>query len=332
MAKESLGERIWYKHWPSQVRKCLDYSDASLADILRESAEKNGDRTAIIFMDTSITYKELWDMVKRMAKGLTDLGLKKGDVCAIMLPNSYQYVVAYYACQLLGIIVTPMNPTYKALEIRHQLKDSGAKALVVIDIFFQEAQEGIRDTHVEIIIGTNIVDLCGFSGIKIFLGKLLKKIPTGDMPPDSKKFTDLLKSEPDPPAVEIDPDDVAVLQYTAGTTGLPKGAMLTHRNLVSNAAQCDAWLWKQDSVMGIVGVLPLFHAYAMSLVMNLAIRIGGFQLLFPRAPADLSELFAAIEKYSKEGGLIMPGVALLFNKMNNHLKNSQVRLLLRGTA
>jgi len=337
MAKESLGERIWYKHWPSQVRKCLDYSDASLADILRESAEKNGDRTAIIFMDTSITYKELWDMVKRMAKGLTDLGLKKGDVCAIMLPNSYQYVVAYYACQLLGIIVTPMNPTYKALEIRHQLKDSGAKALVVIDIFFQEAQEGIRDTHVEIIIGTNIVDLCGFSGIKIFLGKLLKKIPTGDMPPDSKKFTDLLKSEPDPPAVEIDPDDVAVLQYTAGTTGLPKGAMLTHRNLVSNAAQCDAWLWKQDSVMGIVGVLPLFHAYAMSLVMNLAIRIGGFQLLFPRAPADLSELFAAIEKYSKEGGLIMPGVALLFNKMNNHPKVRQydlsgLRMAVSGAA
>jgi long-chain acyl-CoA synthetase len=326
MAKESLGERIWYKHWPSQVRKCLDYSDASLADILRETAEKNGDNTAIIFLDTSITYKELWDSVQRMARGLADLGLKKGDVCAMMLPNSYQYVITFYACGLLGIMVTPINPTYKALEIRHQLKDSEAKALVVLDSVFQEAQEGIKDTHVEIIIGTNVVDLCGFSGIKVFLGKLLKKIPTGEMSPDSKKFTDLLKSEPDPPAVEIYPDDVAVLQYTAGTTGLPKGAMLTHGSLASSAAQCDEWLWKKDDSTGIVGVLPLFHVFAMTVVMNLAIRIGGFQLLFPRPPSDMTELFSAIEKYSEKGGLIMPGVALLFNKINNHPKAGDYNL------
>jgi long-chain acyl-CoA synthetase len=111
---------------------------------------------------------------------------------------------------------------------------------------------------------------------------------------------------------------VAVLQYTGGTTGLPKGAMLTHRNLVANAAQCDAWLWKKDDTTGIIGVLPLFHAFGMTVVMNLAIRIGGFQLLFPKVPADYSELFAEIEKYSERGGMIMPGVALLFNKINNH--------------
>ncbi len=320
MTKQSLGDRSWYKYWPSQVRKCLDYPDESLAGILRESAEKNRDKTAIIFLDTSITYGKLWDMVQRMAKSLTDLGLKKGDVCAIMLPNSYQFVVSYYACQLIGVIVTTINPTYKALEIRHQLKDSGAKALIVLDAVYEEAGEGLKETGVKTVIGTNIVDLCGFSCIKVFLGKLLKKIPTGEMPLKTIKFKDLLKSDPNPPEVKISPEDIAVLQYTGGTTGLPKGAMLTHLNLISNAAQCDAWLFKKEDSNGLVGVLPLFHAFAMTVVMNLTIRIGGFQLLFPRPPSDMTELFRAIEKYSKNSGLIMPGVALLFNKINNHSK------------
>jgi long-chain acyl-CoA synthetase len=288
--------------------------------MLRESAEKYGDRSAIFFLGAAVTYNQLWDMVRRMARGLSDLGMKKGDVCALMLPNSIQYVVSYYACQLIGVTVTAVNPTYKSLEIKHQLEDSGAKALIVLDAVYEEAGQGIKGTGVETVIGTNVVDLCGFSGFKIFLGKLLKKIPTGQLPNQALKFADLLKADPDPPKVEIDPEEVAVLQYTGGTTGLPKGAMLTHRNLVSNAAQCDAWLWKQDKITGIVGVLPLFHAFAMTVVMNLSIRLGGFQLLFPRPPADLAELFSAIEKYSKEGGLIMPGVALLFNKMNNHPK------------
>jgi len=326
MAKESLGDRIWYKKWPSQVSKCLDYPDYTLADMLRESAENYGDRSAIFFLGATVTYKQLWDMVRRLAKGLADLGLRKGDVCALMLPNSIQYVVSFYACQILGITVTALNPTYKSLEIRHQLEDSGAKALIVLDVVYKEAGEGIKGTNIETVIGTNIVDLCGFSGLKVFLGKLLKKIPTGHLPPESLRLLDIMRADPDPPRVEIDPEEVAVLQYTAGTTGLPKGAMLTHRNLVSNAAQCDAWLWKQDKVTGIVGVLPLFHAFAMTVVMNLAIRIGGFQVLFPRPPSDQSETFAAIEKYSKEGGLIMPGVALLFNKMNNHPKAGQYDL------
>jgi long-chain acyl-CoA synthetase len=265
-------------------------------------------------------------MVQRFAKGLSEQGLKKGDVCALMLPNSIQFVVSYYACQLLGVTITAINPTYKSLEIKHQLEDSNAKALIVLDAVFAEAGEGLKGTDVQTIITTNVVDLCGFSGLKVFLGKLLKKIPTGKVPPESLKLSDLIKADPDPPGVEIDPDDVAILQYTGGTTGLPKGAMLTHRNMVSNAAQCDAWLWKKDDSTGIIGVLPLFHAFAMTVVMNLSIRIGGFQLLFPRPPSDMAELFAAIEKYSEKGGLIMPGVALLFNKINNHPKAGEYNL------
>ncbi|MBW1801706.1 MAG: AMP-binding protein, partial [Deltaproteobacteria bacterium] len=320
MAKESLGERIWYKNWPSQVPKCLDYPDGTLADFLKESAGKYGDRMAVSFLGASITYNQLWDMVRRMATGLSRLGLDKGDVCALMLPNSIQFVVSYYACQLIGVSVTAINPTYKSLEIQHQLNDSDARALIVLDAVFEEAGEGIKGTAVKTVIGPTIVALCGFSKLKIFLGKRLKKIPTGELPPDALQMTDLLQNEPDPPEVRTAPDDVAVLQYTGGTTGLPKGAMLTHRNVVANAVQCDAWLWKKDDTMGIIGVLPLFHSFAMTTVMNTAIRIGGFQLLLPRPPADMAELCALIQKFSSEGGLIMPGVAVLFNKINTHPK------------
>ena len=313
-------DKIWHKHWPLQVDKNLDYPDLTLAEILKETAKKYSDKKAIIFLDTSMSYSDLWDKVKRMAKGISDLGLKKGDVCALILPNSYQFVISFYACQLLGVTVTTINPTYKSLEVQHQLKDSSAKAVIVLDAIFKEVEQGIEGAGIKTIIGTNIVDICGFSKIKIFLGTLLKKIPKGTLPSESIKFTELLKSDPSPPDVEMSPDDVAVLQYTGGTTGLPKGAMLTHKNLVANAAQCDAWLWKREETTGIVGVLPLFHAFAMTVVMNLSIRLGGFQLLFPKPPADMTELFEAVEKYSQNAGLIMPGVAILFNKINNHPK------------
>ncbi|MBW1668389.1 MAG: long-chain fatty acid--CoA ligase [Deltaproteobacteria bacterium] len=320
MAKESLGERIWYKYWPPQVPKCLDYPDCTLAEFLREAAGKYGSRPAVFFLDAQVTYSQLWEMVQRLAASLAGLGLKKGDVCAIMLPNSIQFVFSFYACQLIGVTTTAINPTYKALEIQHQLNDSGSKALIVLDAVFEEAGKALKETGVDMVIGTNVVDLCGFSSLKVLLGKLVKKIPTGDLPADCLKLTDLLKTESKPPAVDVDPDEVAVLQYTGGTTGLPKGAMLTHRNVVSNAVMCDAWLCKKDPSMGIVGVLPLFHSFGMTTVMNTAIRTGAFQLLFPKPPADTAELCAAIEKYSAKGGLIMPGVAVLFNKINTHPK------------
>ena len=321
MSERSLGDRDWYRHWPGQVPKCLDYPDCSLADFLRETTSRAGSQVAINFLDSTVTYNQLWELVRRLATALSRLGLKKGDVCALMLPNSHQYVVSYYACHLLGVTVSAINPTYKALEIQHQLKDSGAKALIVLDAVSEEARQGLAGTPVEHVIGTNVVDLCGFSAIKRMLGKLLKKIPTGELPDGAFTFNELIKTDPSPPSVEIDAEnDIAVLQYTGGTTGLPKGAMLTHRNVVANAVQCAAWLWKHEPGMGIIGVLPLFHSYAMTTVMNVSIHLGGFQLLFPRPPADMSDLFAAIQKYGSQGGFIMPGVALLFNRINTHPK------------
>jgi long-chain acyl-CoA synthetase len=319
MSKD-LGDRPWYGDWPEGVPKIVDIPEVGLGDLLRETAQKNPERKAIIFLDSVITYKQLDDYVDRFATALHNLGLKKGDVVAMMLPNSYQFVITFFACQRLGVTATAINPTYKPLEIKHQLNDSGAKAFVCLDSVFEAPAKILSETKVQHLIGTNVVDLCGFSPIKVMLGKLLKKIPSGQMPSNTIQFKDMLKTEPNPPQVSIDPaNDLAVLQYTGGTTGTPKGAMLTARNLVANAIQLQAWLGEQGEVEngGFVGVLPLFHVFAMTCVMTIAVTTGSFQLLFPQPPANMREWAAELEKWGKGSQLVMAGVAVLYNKINN---------------
>lgn len=319
MAEQSLGERAWYGDWPVGVPKMIDFPKIGLGELLRQTAQRYPDEKAIVFLDSVMTYRRLDDLVDRLATSLHRLGLVKGDVVALMLPNSHQFVVAFYACQRLGITVTAINPTYKPMEIKHQLNDSGAKAFVVLDAVYAEAGKVLAETKVKHLIGTNIVDLCGFSGLKVLLGKLLKKIPSGELPPHALKLTDLLKVAPDVPKVAVDAaEDLAVLQYTGGTTGTPKGAMLTALNLVSNSLSGQAWIGSDfPREGGWVGVLPLFHVFAMTCVMNIAVATGGFMLLFPRPPENLHDWAKALEKWGRGTQLCMAGVAVLFNKINN---------------
>ncbi|OGP61658.1 MAG: hypothetical protein A2V65_04165 [Deltaproteobacteria bacterium RBG_13_49_15] len=314
-----MGDRPWYGDWPQGVSKMIDLPDYGLADMLRQTARRYPDDKAIVFLGSMITYRRLEDLVDRLSTAFHRMGLRKGDVVAMMLPNSHQFVVVFYACQRLGITVTAINPTYKPMEIRHQLRDSGAKTLVVLDALYETASKGLENADVKHIIGTNIVDLCNFSFIKVFLGKRLKKIPQGIMPSTVLRLSDLLTTDPSPPNVKVDPmNDVAVLQYTGGTTGTPKGAMLTAQNLASNAISGKFWIgsdFPRDA--GWVGVLPLFHVFAMTCVMNIAIATGGFMLLFPRPPEDFHEWARNLEKWGRGTKLCMPGVATLFNKINN---------------
>ena len=332
---QDLGDRPWYQDWPKGVPRMLDIPEIGLGEMLRQTAGEFPDHKAVVFLDSVISYRQLDEMVDRMATALARLGLEKGDVLAMMLPNSHQFVITFYACQRLGVTVTAINPTYKALEIKHQLTDSGAKVMVVLDAVYAEVDKVISQTGIKFLIGTNVVDLCGFPGIKIWLGKLLKKIPTGQMPGHTLKFTDLMQTEPDPPSVKVDPaEDIAVLQYTGGTTGIPKGAMLTAKNLVANCGQCQAWLGKGGVGTGFVGVLPLFHIYAMTVTMNFAVRVGGFQLLFPQPPVNYHEWAKDVVKWGKGSELIMPGVAILFNKINTTpgLEKYDLSCLKRGVS
>jgi long-chain acyl-CoA synthetase len=307
------AEKVWHRFWPENVPKHIDYPDTPFGEILDQSAAQVPDKTAILFLDTKVTFAELKAWVDSFAAALSRLGVKKGDVVALRLPNCIQYVIAFFASLKIGAIVTANNPLYKAAEIEHQLTDSGAKILIVMDIVYEEAARALPKTKIETIIGCNIADF--LPPVKRFLGSLLGKVPKAPMPEGTLQFMDLLRTPPDVPEVSIDPkNDLAVLQYTGGTTGRPKAAMLTHRNLLSNAMQTaaiDPKLRPGEDV--IVGVLPLFHIYAMTTVMNLAIIKGCAMLLFPKLP-EWGHLLHSIQKYK---GSLFPGVAALYNAINN---------------
>ncbi len=307
-------ERPWYQHWPEGVPRHLDYPEKGMGEIFEDSARKYPKNTAVIFLDTRVTYAQLLGWVDSFATALSDLGVKKGDVVGLRLPNSIHYVIAYFAAMKIGAVITANNPLYKAAEIEHQFSDSGAKVLVVMDLVYEEAAKALPKTGIEKVIGCNIADF--LPGLKRFFGSLLGKIPSAAMPASALRFKDLLHTPARVPQVEIDPDnDLAVLQYTGGTTGSPKGAMLTHKNLVANTLQAGS-LDPHMQPGGrdvIVGVLPLFHIYAMTTVMNLAVMTGSGMLLFAKLP-EWDELLGAIQKYK---ATIFPGVAALYNAVNN---------------
>ncbi len=308
-------DRPWFAHWPEEVPRHIDYPDKSLGQIFDETCAAHPDHTAVIFLDTKVSYRQLKGWVDSFATALQELGVSKGDVVGLRLPNSIHYVIAYFAAMKLGAVVTANNPLYKAAEIEHQFRDAGAKVLVVMDIVYAEAAKAVPKTPIEKVIGCNIADF--LPGLKRFVGKLLGKVPQAPLPADVLRFTDLLCTPADPPEVQFDVDaDLAVLQYTGGTTGLPKGAMLSHRNLVANAMQTQAWDPKNKPGEDVIcGVLPLFHIYAMTTVMNLAVLSGNAMLLLPKPPEDWGELLAAIQKYQVT---LFPGVAALYNAINNY--------------
>jgi len=316
--KWSVDEsKRWFKPgsgWPEAVPHNIDFPLISLGEMLDESVRKFPDYKAIWFLGKFMTYRELGGHVNALATAFHKLGFKKGDVISFLLPNSFQYVVCYFACQKLGIVGTGMNPTYKPMELLHQLKTTGATGLVVLDNLYKGCIAPIlKQSSVKTIIATNVADHLPL--LKKTLGKLLKKIPTGPVPADALKYTDLLKTPPAVPKVEINPEeDTATYIMTGGTTGLPKAAILTHLNLVANAIQCQAWLTKLGPGACAVGVLPLFHSFAMTTVMNAIIRVGAWMMLFPRPP-ETAELLKTIEEIGEEEATMYCGAEILFKRI-----------------
>ena len=295
--KEAL-EKPWYKFWPEGVPKHIDYPEIPLFQFLRDTAGKYPDKTAIVYFDRKITYKELDTLTDKFATALTDFGVKKGDKVAIFLPNIPQFIMAYYGATKTGAIVTAISPLYKEREVEHQLNDSEAETIVVLDLLYPIVEKVWQRTKLKRVIVASLKDY--MPGATAFLGSLLKKIPSQkvERKPNVYFFKELVdKYPPNPPKVEINPkEDLVALQYTGGTTGTSKGAMLTHMNLVSNAIMCKAWL--KDVMEGeetFLAVLPLFHIYGMTTGMNAPIYIGGRIVLLPRF--DAVSTFQAIQRY-----------------------------------
>jgi long-chain acyl-CoA synthetase len=281
-----------------------------------------------------MSYRELDAAVDRFATALADLGVKKGDKVALFLPNMPQFVIAYYGAIRIGAIETAISPLYKEREVEHQLVDSEAETVVVLDMLYPIVENVLTKTDVKRVIVAGLKDYMP-SG-KAFLGSLLKKIPqrTIQRKENVHFFMELMgKYPPSPPRVEIYPkDDLAALQYTGGTTGISKGAMLTHYNLVSNAVMCTEWLHGTVGKEAFLTVLPLFHIYGMTTGMNAPIFMAGKMVMLPRFDAEST--FDAIQKYKVTvfcGAPTMYALLLVSPELKSHNLKS-VRFCISGSA
>jgi long-chain acyl-CoA synthetase len=303
------------KGWPEWVSQSIEYPKIPIFGLLDNSAEKYPDYVALIFQDNKITYKRLKEEVDRFASALQSMGVVKGDRVALFLPNIPQFVISYYGALKSGGIVTAISPLYKEREVEHQLNDSGAETLVVLDLLYPVVEKIKGETSLKRIIVTSIKDY--LSPIKRVLGSILGRVP-GHKVERSEGihfFQELIKKYPPKPAeVHLDPvEDLALLQYTGGTTGTPKGAMLTHHNMVTNAYMCNAWLNARDGSETHVNVLPLYHIYGMTVTMNNTIAAAGSMVLIPRF--DPVEVLTSIQKYKVT---VFCGVPTLYGVLNNH--------------
>ena len=317
-------ERIWLKNYPEGVPADIDVTQyGSLVELLEESFARFGDRKAFICMDKAVSYREFDQMSLALAAYLQSKGLAKGARVALMMPNVLQYPVATAAVLRAGYTVVNVNPLYTPRELEHQLKDSGAEAIIVLENFATTVQQVIAKTSVRHVIVGSMGDLLGFKGmiVNLVVRHVKKMVPSYSLP-GSIAFNDALAAgrgmKFTKPAITR--EDVAFLQYTGGTTGVSKGATLLHSNIIANMLQNDAWLQpalKKPPVVDqlfIVCALPLYHIFALTACFLLGVRAGGVNLLIPN-PRDIPGFIKELQKYQVSS---FPAVNTLYNALVNH--------------
>jgi len=343
---ELSNPRPWLRHYPKEVAASCSYPNKSIPDLLLDSASKYGDRPAIHFLGKTLTYTKLLEDVRRMADALRRLGVVKGDRVAIMLPNCPQAVIAYYGALLTGAIVVQTNPIYVERELQHQLADSGASILITLDLLYprvsrvrgEKPEEGPVPALKNVIV-TSIKDGLPFPKNILYPIKQRRDgfrpdIPYGKLGIHSYSRL-MAEAKPDPTIHSvIDPaSDLAQLQYTGGTTGIAKGVMLTHRNLVANMVQSSAWCYRvREGKERFLAALPLFHVFGLTVLMNLSVYKAGELILLPRF--DIVQVLKTIR--SKKA-TIFPGAPTMYVALINHpqaakLDLSSIEIAISGSS
>lgn len=321
----AVAERPWLGAYPAGVPADIDPSQyESLVHLLEESFQRYAGRVAYSFMGKDVTFAQTDSLSQALAIYLQGLGLVKGDRVAIMMPNVPQYPVAVAAILRAGLVVVNVNPLYTARELEHQLKDSGAKAIVIIENFASTLEQCLASTPVKHVVLASMGDMLGLlkgSVVNYVVRNIKKMVPSFSLP-QAVRFNEAIArgTRGTLKRPRIVADDVAVLQYTGGTTGVSKGAVLLHSNVIANALQSEAW---NDPVMKKVPAgeqptsicaLPLYHIFAFTVNMMLGMRTGGKVILIPN-PRDLP---AVLKELAKHRFHSFPAVNTLFNGLANH--------------
>ncbi|CAG9210716.1 fatty acyl-CoA synthetase [Paraburkholderia sabiae] len=317
-------EKVWLESYPPGVPKEIDPTQyESVTAMLEESFRENRAKPAFACMGKQISYGELDSLSTRLAAWFQSKGIARGARIAIMMPNVLQYPVALAAVLRAGYVVVNVNPLYTPRELEHQLKDSGAEAIILLENFAVTLQAIVRNRAIKHIVVASMGDLMGAKGLLVnFVVRRVKKMVPAWNLPGHVAFNDAIaegaRSQFKP--VKQTPDDVAFLQYTGGTTGVAKGATLTHRNLVANVLQSHAWVEparsKRSDIDQFVTVvaLPLYHVFALTVCGLLTIRTGGLGVLIPN-PRDIAGMIKSLEGYKIT---TFPAVNTLYNAMLNH--------------
>ncbi|SEB20904.1 long-chain-fatty-acid--CoA ligase [Variovorax sp. YR216] len=320
-----MTDRPWLSSYPQGVPADIDASHySSLVGLMEESFTKYADRTAYSFMGKDVSYADVDRQSRAFAAYLQGIGLAKGDRVAVMMPNCPQYPISVAGLLRAGLILVNVNPLYTPRELEHQLRDSGAKAIVLMENFGTTLQQCLAHTPVKHIVLASMGDRLGLlkGAIVNYVVRNVKKMVPAYSLPGAVRFNDALEKGATRKlqAPAIGPDDVAVLQYTGGTTGVSKGAVLLHRNVIANVLQSEAW---NDPVMQKVPAgeqptsvcaLPLYHIFAFTVGMMLSMRTGGKLILIPN-PRDIA---ATLKELSKHTFHSFPAVNTLFNGLANH--------------
>lgn len=309
-------ERRWSRVYPERVTLDIDIPEEPYYVAVDRAIRRRGRETAIIFLGDKISYEKLGEYIDKFATALYNLGVRRGDKVALYLLNSPQFIIAYFSILKLGATVVPMNPTYTANEVEYILHDSEARIIICHDINIGNITDVIKDTKVRNIIVTNIADF--LFPIKRIVGRAMGRIPTGRIykKPHIYSFKKLATRAPrKPPKIKVDVDDLASLPYTGGTLGLPKGVMLTHRNMVACRHQLltfiEPFLGNEKHV--ICALLPFYHIYGQVVIMGGGLARGDTLVVFPRLNVDA--LLKAIQEYKIT---IFYGIPALYNLILNH--------------
>ncbi|MEI5890774.1 long-chain-fatty-acid--CoA ligase [Bacillus luti] len=330
-------EKPWLQSYPEEIPATIAYDIQPLHRYLEKMASRYPEKKALHFLGKDVTFADFHDKVKKFANYLQKLGIEKGDRVAIMLPNCPQSVIGYYGTLLAGGIVVQTNPLYTERELEYQLHDSGAKVILCLDLVFPRVTNVQNATRLEHVIVTRIADFLPFP--KNLLYSFVQKKQANLVVNVSESETIHLwksveKESNTDVEVPCDPEnDLALLQYTGGTTGFPKGVMLTHKNLVSNTLMGAHWLYNcTEGEEVILGVLPFFHVYGMTAVMNLSIMQGYKMVLIPKF--DMKMVFEAIKKHKVT---LFPGaptiyIALLNSPLLKEYDISSIQACISGSA